>query len=181
MLRRILAGSRYLVVIAVLGAFVAAVTVLIDGALTVVNVVIETITHGVFTSLGAKHLALECIDIIDLFLLGTTLYIVALGLYDLFIDDTLPMPSWLRFHSLDDLKEKLLGVVVVLLSVSFLGFIVTWDGSNSILSLGIAVGLVLLALGLLLSQVFKIPSQSHPLSIFEKDHDEKDRETTHVE
>src|SRR5690242_4237705 len=113
MLRRILAASRYLVVIAVVGSFVAAITVLIDGALTVVNVVIETFTHGVFTSVGAKHLALECIDIIDLFLLGTTLYIVALGLYDLFIDDTLPMPYWLRFHSLDDLKEKLLGVVVV--------------------------------------------------------------------
>ncbi len=155
MFRRILAGSRYLVIIAVIGAFLAAVTVLIYGGLTVVNIIIGVFGHGAFTTDGAKHLAVECIEMIDLFLLGTVLYIISLGLYDLFIDDRLPMPPWLEILSLEDLKEKLIGVIIVLLAVSFLGNVVTWDGSASILALGIAVGLVLLALGLLLSRGFR--------------------------
>ena len=176
MLRRILAGSRFLIIIAVLGSFLAATAVLIADGLTVINVIIGMFTHAVFTSEGTKHIAIEGVEIIDLFLLGTTLYIIALGLYDLFIDNTLPMPSWLHFRSLDDLKERILSVVVVLLAVSFLGDIVNWDGGTSILSLGVAVGIVLLALGLILSQVFKASQPARPLSILDKDHD-----TTHIE
>jgi uncharacterized membrane protein YqhA len=83
------------------------------------------------------------VTIIDLFLLGTVLYIIAVGLYELFVDPGLPMPAWLRITTLDDLKERLLGVVVVLLAVTFLGSAVTWDGSVNILALGLAVGTVL--------------------------------------
>jgi uncharacterized membrane protein YqhA len=81
------------------------------------------------------------VTMIDLFLLGTVLYIVAIGLYELFVDPGLPMPGWLRITTLDDLKERLLGVVGVLLAVTFLGSAVTWDGSADIL--GLAVGAVL--------------------------------------
>ncbi|MBV9544259.1 MAG: YqhA family protein, partial [Chloroflexi bacterium] len=69
--------------------------------------------------------------------------IVAIGLYELFIDPTLPMPPWLRINTLDDLKERLLGLVAVLLAVTFLGSAVTWDGTSDILALGIAVGVVM--------------------------------------
>ncbi len=158
MMQRILSGSRYMIIIAVLGAFLAATIVLIYGGLTVLGIIVDVFAHHLFTTDGAKHLAIDCVEIIDLFLLGTILYIIALGLYDLFIDDHLTMPDWLEIHSLDDLKNKLIGVVIVLLAVTFLGDVVNWDGSNSILSLGIAVGLVLLVLSLLLSRVFK---QSH--------------------
>lgn len=87
---------------------------------------------------------------IDLFLLGTILYIVSLGLYSLFINDKLPLPSWLEIHNLESLKENLVGVIIVLLAVTFLGDVVTWDGSTSIWALGVAVGFVSLALGLFL-------------------------------
>ncbi len=146
----ILASSRYLIIIAVIGSFLAAVTVLVYGGLTVINLMIDTFSHLSFTAEGIKHLSIADIEIIDLFLLGTVLYIVALGLYDLFIDDGLTMPHWLEIHNLEDLKEKLIGVIVVLLAVTFLAEVVSWDGSNSILSLGVSVGLVLLALALLL-------------------------------
>jgi uncharacterized membrane protein YqhA len=155
MMQRLLSGSRYMIIIAILGAFLAATIVLIYGGLTVAGIIIDVFVHHLFTTDGAKHLAIECIEIIDLFLLGTILYIIALGLYDLFIDDHLAMPDWLEIHTLDDLKNKLIGVVIVLLAVTFLGDVVNWDGGNSILSLGIAVGLVLLVLSLLLSRVFK--------------------------
>src|SRR5947209_11232341 len=135
MLRNILASSRYLVVVAILGIFLAAIAVFIYGGITVINIVFGAFSHGPFTAEGAKHLAIECIELIDLFLLGAVLYITSLGLYELFIDDSLPMPSWLIITSLDDLKERLIGVVIVLLAVSFLGFVVNWDNTTPILAL----------------------------------------------
>ena len=155
MLRKILAGSRYLIVIAVIGSFLASIGALVYGGLTVVSIMFESFSHAIFTIDGAKHLELESIEIIDLFLLGTVLYIVALGLYQLFIDESLPTPKWLMITSLDDLKARLLGVVVVLLAVTFLGEEVTWNGSINIVALGIAVGLVLFALGFILRQGFE--------------------------
>ncbi len=149
MLRRMLAGSRYLVLIAVIGSFLASIIILLYGGLTVVGIGFEVVTHATFTPAGAKPLAVECIEVIDLFLLGTVLYIVALGLYELFIDASLPTPPWLVIADLDDLKAKLIGVIIVLLAVTFLANVVTWDGSPTILALGVAVGLVLFALGYL--------------------------------
>jgi uncharacterized membrane protein YqhA len=154
MLRRIFAASRYLILIAVLGDFLAAVVVMIYGGLLVFNMLVDVLSHGSFTTDGAKHLSVECVEIIDLFLLGTVLYIFALGLYDLFIDDQLPLPRWLLIRTLEDLKEKLLGVIIVLLAVTFLGDTVLWNGGTSILALGVAIGLVLFALGFILHRVF---------------------------
>src|SRR5438477_2653526 len=147
MLRRLLARSRFLISIAVLGSFLASIMVIVYGGLTVITLMIETFSHSIFSESGSKKLAVSCIQLIDLFLLGAVLYIVALGLYDLFIDDKLPMPSWLIIRDLDDLKGKLIGVVIVLLAVTFLSNVVTWDGNSNILTLGAAIGLVLLGLG----------------------------------
>ncbi|HLH60696.1 MAG TPA: YqhA family protein [Ktedonobacteraceae bacterium] len=152
MLRRALAGSRYLVIIAVIGTFLAAIAVLVYGAFTVVATIIDVFTHGGFTTTGAKLLAVDDIELIDLFLLGTVLYIIALGLYNLFIDDKLPVPRWLEIVNLDGLKETLLRVIIVLLAVTFLGYVVNWDGNANILDLGVAVGLVLFALAFVLNR-----------------------------
>jgi uncharacterized membrane protein YqhA len=151
MLRNVFAKSRYLILIAVIGSLFASVIALLYGGLTVLTLAFDVFTQGKFTAEGAKPLALACIEVIDLFLLGTVLYIVALGLYELFIDHDLPMPHWLVIANLDDLEEKLTGIVVVLLAVTFLANVVTWNGNFNILALGIAVGLVLFALGYLLN------------------------------
>lgn len=150
MIRRIIASSRYLIIIAVLGAFLAAAATLIYGGITVLYVIGDAFAHRDFTPSGVKHFAVDAIGLIDLFLVGTVLYIVALGLYDLFIDDHLPMPRWLHISTLDELKEKLIGVIVVLLAVTFLGQVVEWKGDTSILSLGVSIALVIAALSLLL-------------------------------
>jgi len=149
MFRRILAGSRYFVLLAVFGSFLASVAVLVHGVLTVIVTIRTTFSHSELTAEGAKHLSMECVEIIDLFLLGTVLYIIALGLYELFIDRSLPMPYWLHISTLDDLKDKLLGAVVVMLGVSFLGDVVTWEGQNNILALGASIAVVVASLRLL--------------------------------
>jgi uncharacterized membrane protein YqhA len=148
--KSVLASSRFFIAIAVLASFVSAVALIVYGGLVVVEVTWKAFSKEISAE-GAKDLAVDFIELIDLFLLGTVLYIVALGLYELFIDDDLPMPDWLLIHDLDDLKDKLTGVVIVLLGVTFLGKVVTWNGDKNIIHFGGAIALVILALGVFIA------------------------------
>jgi uncharacterized membrane protein YqhA len=147
-LRNILAGSRYLIIISVLGTLVGSIIVLGYGAVTVVGVLIQIFfVRNIFTTDEVKIVAVASVELIDLFLLSTILYIVSLGLYRLFIDPKLPLPNWLKIGDLNDLKERILGVILVLLAISFLGYVVEWHfGDYSIVALGVAVGIVLFAI-----------------------------------
>jgi uncharacterized membrane protein YqhA len=146
MFRRFLSASRFLIVIPVAGSLLAATALLAYGGLEIVQLVGEAIGKGVVTSKGAKALALECIEIVDLFLLATVFYIIALGLYELFVDDRVQLPQWLIIRDLDDLKNKLAGVVVVVMAVTFLGQVVSWDGQRDLLGYGVAIAFVIAAL-----------------------------------
>ena len=160
MLRKLIAGGRYIVLIAVIGTFLSSLTLFIYGLITVVLSSIEVFGEGSFTPEVSKHLSIAYIQLMDLFLLGAVLHIVSLGLYRLFVDDKLPLPRWLTFSDIDDLKVKLIGVVSVLLAVSFLGSVVE-ETSTPLFQLGIAVGAVLLSLSLLLLVTAKIQQWHH--------------------
>jgi uncharacterized membrane protein YqhA len=157
-LSRILASSRYLILIAVLGSLSAFVALLIAGALQIGLTIFYAITEPNITSKGLKALSLSFIEIIDVFLLATVFYIVALGLYELFIDANIVVPSWLSIQDLDDLKSKLASVVIVVLGVLFLGQALEWQG-NDILSYGVAVALVIAALTYFLQKSKKSKSE----------------------
>ncbi|NTU98251.1 MAG: YqhA family protein, partial [Chlorobiaceae bacterium] len=116
-MHRLLSSSRYLVLIAIAGTFMASVTLLIYGGISISRQIVSTIMYGSFTSKDAKALALGFIENADIFLIGTVLYIMSLGLYELFIDDSIALPEWLVIHTLDDLKDKLIGVIVVVMAV----------------------------------------------------------------
>jgi uncharacterized membrane protein YqhA len=150
-MQRLISASRYLIVVPALGSFIAATAVMLYGAVEIVLLIGENLSHGV-SSKGAKALALGFIEVVDLFLLGTVLYIIALGLYELFVDDNLPLPAWLSIHNLDDLKNKLTGVVILVMGVLFLGQVVSWDGERDLLPYGAAIALVIAALTYFLSQ-----------------------------
>jgi uncharacterized membrane protein YqhA len=53
---------------------------------------------------------------------------------------------------LDMLKNKLIGVVIVVLAVLFLGQIVTWDGQKDILRMGLSISLIIGTLTFFLRQ-----------------------------
>ena len=150
-MHRLMWASRLVILLAVFGCALAAVTLLVYEAVASVRLAFDA-ADGVYASKGTKKLFLAAIEIVDGFLLATVFYITALGLYELFIDSTVRVPEWLEINTLDDLKAKLIGVVVTVLAVAFLGFVLTWDGSNSILALGGAVALVIAALSLFLKK-----------------------------
>lgn len=151
MLRPILNASRYLVIAAVVGALAASVALFVYGLAETAVVIVQAIAKAEVSSKGAKALALEFIEIVDLFLLGTVLLMIALGLYELFINSDLKLPEWLQIRTFDDLKLKLVGVVIVVLAVLFLGQVVAWNGERDLLRFGAGIAVVIAALTYFLS------------------------------
>lgn len=147
--RRILSLSRLLILLSVLGSFIASATLMVYGALRSVGIIVELLSHISDSLLTdeqyGKDLIAQTIALIDMFLLGTVLFIVAAGLYQLFVDSRTALPGWLRIRSLDDLKSLLTGVIIVALLVTFLGSAVSWKSGTDILYFGVAVAAVVVA------------------------------------
>jgi uncharacterized membrane protein YqhA len=154
MLKAIFAGSRFVVSLAVIGTFIGSVLLQVIATLTVIRLAWDEIVNfsaDGLTSRRVDHLGVQFIQIVDIVLLGTVLYIISVGLYQLFIDPELPVPGWLRVHDLVELKRDLISVTVVLLGVTFLGEAVDWTrGDTSIFYFGAGSAFVVLALGLIL-------------------------------
>lgn len=141
----LLAKSRYLVLMAVVGSMLGMIALFGYGLYDLVHVLDRSLAHLGDEKVG-KELTFAVIEIIDIFLLGTVCYITALGLYELFVDDSLDLPKWLQIHTLDDLKNKLTSVVIVVLGVIFLSQVVSWDGERDLIRLGIPIAVVIAAL-----------------------------------
>jgi len=146
-LRRVLTGSRYFVLLGVLGSLLAAIVTMVFGAIAVIANIAEALRLLDFSEKGVKYLAVGFLQVIDVFLLATVLYIVALGLYELFLDPQFPAPAWLKVETLDDLKERIAVIVVIMLAVTFLASAVTQQSGSDLLRLGASVALVLGGLG----------------------------------
>ena len=74
------------------------------------------------------------------------LYVLRIGMFQLFVSPNLRVPEWMRVENLDDLKGHLINVTVVLLAISFLAIVVEWHGDRSVLYLEAALTGVILAL-----------------------------------
>jgi uncharacterized membrane protein YqhA len=145
---RVVVGSRYLTIIAVIGSFLASITVQVYGLIRAVVNAYDAFIGRDYSDEAAKALLVDAVSTIDLFLLGTILFVFALGFYQLFIEEVPGIPRALYVQSLGDLKAKLTGVVIVALVVAFLGQAVEWDGQNvAIAALGIGIGVVIFSLG----------------------------------
>jgi len=146
MLKRVLNSSRFLVLAAVLGSLAGAAALFVYGLVDTVVVIGRTIATGEVSTVGAKQLMLYFIEVFDLFLLGTVMLIMAISLYELFFDSDLKLPARLEIHTFEDLKSNLVTVVVVVMAVTFLGQIVSWNGEAELFSFGLVVALVIAAL-----------------------------------
>ncbi len=142
MLKKLLSNSRYLVIVPVMGLLAASIALMGTGAYKIVSIV-SAILQG---NADTKASMLGFLETADLFLLAVALYLIALGLYDLFIDSDIQMPEWLTIRDLTDLKKKLVEVVVMILAVVFLGKVVNWDGGMEVFYLGAGIALVIAAL-----------------------------------
>ena len=160
---KILWNARFIVVLAVMASLLASIAVFIVGSYNMVRSVGSMFTKlsldtGLLTE-GTTVSITHIINVVDNFLLATVLLIFALGLYELFIskideieDETnANRPTWLIIHNLDDLKEKLVKVIIMILIVTFYEKAVEihWDSPLNVLYLAVAIAFIALALLLL--------------------------------
>jgi uncharacterized membrane protein YqhA len=118
-MKPILRACRYLVSVAVIGCIVmfGIVTLYAVGA---AGSMILQVLHGGFTLDDIAHVTVYAFKVLDLFLIGTILYIVALGLAALFLDSEAALPRWFKVRELQDLKFVLAQSIVVVMLVGFL-------------------------------------------------------------
>ena len=151
MLRKLLYVSRYLMVLPVIGSLFLTLSVVVSGLGLVLVQEWELLQMGEYSARTAKQLTLTVIEAIDMFLVGAISYIIAVGVYILFIgqkDDQ----SFKRFkiESLADLENKVIGVVVVAMAVGFVGKAAESPGPLAVLQSGAGVAVVIAALCLFL-------------------------------
>lgn len=145
---RMVASSRFFVLVATVSLFLAFMAVMVSTIITTVTTIFDGVSGGV----SQNEMIGKLIKQADYALLAMVLYVLALGLYSLFVDDRVPMPAWLSIRDLGNLKELLAGVVVVAIAVIFLGWALTWDGKSDILALGAGSAAVIGGLALFLWQ-----------------------------
>jgi uncharacterized membrane protein YqhA len=152
-MQRILGGTRYLVIVPILGLLLAASLFFIVGGIGLVRLLIELLVDAIRG--GAAHegavsgtsLAIvEVVEFVHTFMVGTVLYITAAGLYQLFIQE-IQFPRWLKIDSTEELETNLIGVTVVVLAVNFMGAVFV-RGTENLLQYGAGIALPIAALGL---------------------------------
>jgi uncharacterized membrane protein YqhA len=146
-MKRLLGFTRYVVLLGVAGNLIAATILFLSGLLQAVKIGVQ-IPRFLADPYGLKRLAIEAIQLADYFLIATALYIVSVGLYELFIGE-LKLSAhldWLKITTLDELKDRLTGVVVTVLAVTLLAIAANWTGDD-ILPFGLALAAVIIALG----------------------------------
>ena len=143
--RWLFGAARLAMLIGIASLLVAAATLLMFGAVQTYHYIAE-IVAPTGAKLTNREVFLASIKLVDLVLLATVLQVVAIGLYALFIDSNIPVPSWLKKDGVDGLKNKLAGIVVVMLGVLFLEQVITSATGPDLLPLGIAIGIVIVAL-----------------------------------
>ena len=150
-------ASRLSSLTGVMAILPAAALLVMSLALSIATAVrlVEVLAETLGGHIDLIHLSVEFVEFTDFFLLATVLYITSLGLFSLFVTDRVPVPTWLTFRDFDDLKERLIGVVVVMLAVFFLGEVLREEGGLDLLWLGLSISSVFLSLSLFVRSVFR--------------------------
>ncbi len=134
---------RGLALIPILATFCTSVALMIYAAFKTLHLI-----SSLSKSSSSEHgdYLFSAIEIVDVFLLAVVIQVVSVGLFQLYIKADTSLPPFLVVRTLDDLKSKLVGVIITMLSVTFLRHALIWDKGTDILYLGAGIALVIYAL-----------------------------------
>ena len=135
-MRQILGLTRYAVVVPAIASIIGALLLMAQGSIEMVIVVYQSVTTDTYL----KDTIVDVLTAVDAILLGTVLLVIGYGLYELFIDTDIKVPAWLQVRDLDDLKSKLIGVVVAIIAVVFVGVFVDSNRADEVVSYGLGAG-----------------------------------------
>jgi len=156
--------TRFIVLFAVVFGLLGAIVLFLVASLDIWNVVIYTFSN----ILAHPHpenfhevIVAGIIGAVDLYLIAVVMFIFSFGLYELFISDIDEAEGengskLLAIHSLDQLKDKIAKVIVMVLVVSFFQRVLHTEFSTPLEMLYFALSITALSVGLsFLSKVGK--------------------------
>ena len=155
MLERVLASSKYLVLLLIAVSMIAAVSLYIFGTMLAFTVIVEAVRAGPWLPGVAKEAAVGFLNAVDLLLIAIGMQIIAIGAYKVFQGGNLNVPAALEVSSFTELKRSVVKLIGVVLIVLFLEQAVKYGPSEIILYFGIAIAAVIAAFGWTLGQAEK--------------------------
>jgi len=117
-------SSRFIVIIAVILSIISSITLFLLGGWDIIQAII---LHNPILNQSINNnneLLFQIISSIDLFLIGIVLLIFGFGVYELFISEIdfakgKFIDSTLKINNLDQLKNKIIKVIIIVLIVKF--------------------------------------------------------------
>ena len=149
-------ASRLVILLAVIFSIFAAFALFLIGSADLYHVVIATYQYffmGIHPENFHADVVAEIIGAVDLYLIAVVLLIFGFGIYELFISDIDVAKGTggdkvLYVSSLDELKDKIVKVIVMVLVVSFFQRVLHTDYKGSLEMLYFAISITALSLGL---------------------------------
>ena len=151
-------SSRFMVILAVVFGILGAVVLFIVASVDVYDsakYVLTTYMHHAHPENFHEDVVGGIIGAVDLYLIGVVMLIFAFGLYELFIsdidaakDEAGKNNKILAIHSLDQLKDKISKVVVMVLVVGFFQKVGHTEYNGALEMLYFALSITAVALGL---------------------------------
>jgi len=149
-------NTRFFVLLAVIFSMVGGISLFIVASVDVYGVVAEiihTYTHHLHPEKFHEIIVGGIIGAVDLYLMAVVMFIFGFGLYELFISEIdvakrQGASKILAIHSLDELKDKLGKVIVMVLVVNFFQRVLFTDYSGALDLVYFAISILALAIAL---------------------------------
>lgn len=148
----ILWNSRYIVLLGVIFGALSAVVLFIAGSWEIFDILVSYI-HATEEELTHEDILIAIIGAVDFYLIGLVLLIFSFGIYELFISEidiarrAGEFGSILEVESLDDLKNKIIKVIIMVLIVSFFQRILSMEFSTPLDMLWMAISIGVICIG----------------------------------
>jgi uncharacterized membrane protein YqhA len=143
---------RFIVLLGVIFGALSAIVLFIAGSLEIYHILvgfIQVTQHP----LTHEQILVGIIGAVDFYLIGLVLIIFSFGIYELFISDIDVarmqggFGNILDIENLDDLKNKIIKVIIMVLIVTFFQRILSMEFATSIDMLALAVSICLICIG----------------------------------
>ena len=148
---RSLWSLRFIVILGVIFGALSAIVLFLAGSREIYDLVVGYIQGG--SHLSHEDILIGIIGAVDFYLIGLVLIIFTFGIYELFISDIDiariegGFGSLLDIKNLDDLKNKIIKVIIMVLIVTFFQRILSMKFTTSIDMLAMAISICVICVG----------------------------------
>ena len=151
--------SRFIVILAVIFGFMGAVILFLVASVDIINVaifVVTTVIEGTHPEHFHEDIVAGIIGAVDLYLIAVVMLIFSFGIYELFIskidaacvEENENCSTILAIHSLDQLKDKIAKVIIMVLIVNYIQRVLHTKYETPLELLYFALAITALAVGL---------------------------------